>query len=235
MVVEDFGKLFPESHIVADAYDLGPTEGARCQQVYDDMDTEIARLDERAADYSQHIFAIMMEARRRAELCKIPTFVDMVEDLFDEGKSVVVFLNFHDSVEALIKRLEKNKKLRGLISFIIGGQDAKKRQDDIEAFQADKKRIMICNIAAGGVGVSLHDLNGKFPRASIVSPNYSAYQLVQALGRIWRQGGLTKSYQRIVFAAGTIEERACRRVQFRINNLSTLNDADLRDGIKMFE
>jgi hypothetical protein len=124
MVVEDFGNLFPESHIVADAYDLGPTEGGRCQQVYDDMEAEIARLDERSADYSQHIFAIMMEARRRAELCKIPTFVDMVEDLFDEGKSVVVFLNFHDSVEALIKRLEKNKKLRGLISFIVGGQDA---------------------------------------------------------------------------------------------------------------
>jgi hypothetical protein len=94
---------------------------------------------------------------------------------------------------------------------------------------------MICNIAAGGVGVSLHDLNGNFPRASIVSPNYSAYQLVQALGRVWRQGGLTKSYQRIVFAAGTIEEQACRRVQFRINNLSTLNDADMRAGIKMFE
>jgi hypothetical protein len=37
-----------------------------------------------------------------------------------------------------------------------------------------------------------------------------------------------------VYAAQTIEEKACHRVQFRMNNLSTLNDADLREGIKMF-
>ena len=232
LTVGDFGKLFPESHIVAEAYDLGANE-AKVQAVYDEMEAEIAKLDERAGSYSEHIFAIMMEARRKSELCKVPLFVEMIEDLYDEGKSIAVFVNFTDTVDAINKRLLKSKRLKDTIGYIIGGQSDKNRQADITAFNADEKRILIANISAGGVGISLHDLNGKFPRASIISPNYSAFQLVQALGRIWRQGGLTKSYQRIVFAAKTIEEQACKRVQFRINNLASLNDADMKAGINL--
>jgi len=234
MTVDDFGDLFPESHIVADAFDLGDANTKKAQSVYDEMEAELAKLDERCEGYSTHIFAIMMEARRKAELLKVPLFVDMMEDLYDEGKSVVIFVNFEDTVQSIVKRLGHMKKFKGQIGFIVGGQHAESRQKDIEAFNADEKRILIANIKAGGVGISLHDLNGNFPRASIISPNFSAFELVQALGRVWRQGGLTKSYQKIVFAANTIEENACRRVQFRINNLSTLNDADLREGIKMF-
>jgi superfamily II DNA or RNA helicase len=158
----------------------------------------------------------------------------MIEELFDEGKSVCCFVNFQETVEAINKRLQKVKKLKGQIGFIVGGQSDKERQKDITDFNADTKRVLVINIKAGGTGISLHDLNGKFPRASIISPNYSAYELVQALGRVWRQGGLTKSYQRIVFAAKTIEEQACWRVQFRINNLSALNDADMMAGIQIF-
>jgi hypothetical protein len=233
LTVEDFGKLFPESHIVAEAFDLGSME-AKCQAVYDEMEAEIAKLDERCESYSEHIFAIMMEARRRAELCKVPLFVEMIEDLHDEGKSVCCFINFQDTADAITIRLEKSKKLKGQIGYIIGGQSDKARQQDIADFNADKKTVLVINIKAGGTGISLHDLIGNRARASIISPNYSAYELVQALGRIWRQGGLTKSYQRIVFAAKTIEEQACHRVQFRLNNLSTLNDADMRAGIKLF-
>jgi hypothetical protein len=233
LTTKDFGKLFPESHIVAEAYDMGSNE-SKIQAVYDNMELEIARLDERAGGYSDHIFAIMMEARRRAELCKVPLFVEMIEDLYAEGKSVACFVNFTDTVEAITKRLNRSKALKGTIGYIVGGQSEKVRQSDIDDFNADKKRVLIINIAAGGTGINLHDLNGNFPRASIISPNYSAYQLVQALGRVWRQGGLTTSYQRIVFASGTIEEQACHRVQFRVNNLSALNDADMCAGIKLF-
>ena len=233
LTVEDFGTLFPESHIVAEAYDLGANT-SKVQAVYDEMEAELAKLDERAEGYSEHIFAIMMEARRKSELCKVPLFVEMMEDLYDEGKSVALFVNFQDTIDAIVKRLEKMSKFKDQIGYIVGGQNANVRQNDIDDFNADRKRIMVINIKAGGVGISLHDLNGKHARASIISPNFSAFELVQALGRVWRQGGLTKSYQNIVFAAGTIEESACHRVQFRINNLSTLNDADLRDGIQMF-
>jgi hypothetical protein len=230
MKVEDFGNLFPESHIVAEAYDLGSNE-SKIQAVYDEMDYELARLEEKSENYSEHIFAIMMEARRKAELCKVPLFVEMAEDLYDEGKSVVLFVNFTDTVDAIVKRLDKVKKFKDQIGFIVGGQTEKERVADINAFQADTKRVLVVNIAAGGTGVSLHDLNGKFPRASVISPNWSAYNMRQALGRVWRQGGKTKSYQRIVYAAKCIEEQICHRVQFKLNCLDTLNDGDLAEHL----
>lgn len=232
MKVDDFGNLFPESHIVADAYDLGSNE-SKIQAVYDDMEYELAKLEEKSENYSEHIFAIMMEARRKAELCKVPLFVDMIEDMYDEGKSVVLFVNFTDTVDAVVKRLNKAKKLKDQIGFIVGGQKDKERTADIEAFQNDTKRVLVVNIAAGGTGVSLHDLNGKFPRASIISPNWSAYNMRQALGRVWRQGGKTKSYQRIVYAAKCIEEQICHRVQHKLNCLDTLNDGDLAEHLTL--
>jgi hypothetical protein len=229
LIKDDFGSLFPESHIVAEAYDLGPNS-PKIQAVYDEMEREINSLDERTADYSQHVFAIMIAARRRAELCKVPTFVEMIEEGYSEGKSVVLFTNFDDTVQAVFGRL--SEKLKQLVGFITGDR-AKQRQQDIEDFNTDKKRIMIANIAAGGVGVNLHDLNGKYPRFSIISPTWSAFNMRQALGRVWRQGGLTKSYQRIVYASGCIEENICHRVQFRLNCLDTLNDGDLAELVNL--
>ena len=232
MTVEDFGNSFPESHIVAEAYDLG-SNSSKIQSVYDEMETELARLEEQAENYSEHIFAVMMEARRKAELCKVPLFVEMTEDLYDEGKSVVLFLNFTDSVNAVVNRLNNISKLKDQIGYIVGGQTEKRRVADIHAFQNDTKRIMVVNIAAGGTGVSLHDLNGKYPRASIISPNWSAYNMRQAMGRIWRLEGKTKSYQRVVYAAGCIEESICRRVQDKLECLDTLNDGDLAENLNL--
>ena len=233
MTVEQFGKLFPESHIVAEAFDLGANQ-ARAEKVYDDMEYELAKLEERSENYSQHIFAIMMEARRHSELLKVPFFVEKTEELLEEGKSVVIFLNFDDSVTGVYNRLLKSKYVKeNEIGFIIGGQNAKVRQADIDGFNADTKRVLIVNIAAGGTGISLHDLNGKFPRASLISPNWSAFNLRQALGRIWRQGGKTKSYQLLVYTAKTIEENICRRVQAKLNCLDTLNDGDLAEHLNL--
>jgi hypothetical protein len=235
MTREDFGDLFPESQIDANAFDLGDTATTQIQKVYDTMEYELDRLEETTENYSEHVFAIIMKARRHAELCKVPLFVEMIEDLYDEGKSVAVFVNFTDTAIAISNRLSKIKKLKNMIGFVIGGQDEEQRQNEIDSFQSDKKRIIICNIAAGGVGISLHDLNGNFPRTSIISPTWSAQNMVQALGRIWRQGGMSKSYQRIVYAAGCIEEQICSRVSFKVNNINMLNDGDLAEHILWLE
>lgn len=231
MTREDFGDKFPESQIVADVFDMGSNE-RKIQRVYEDMERELARLEERCANYRDHIFAILMAARRNVELLKVPLFVEMVEDLFDEGKSVVMFCNFDDTIEAINTRLQRSKKFRDTVVFIRGGQSASAREQAINDFQSNRKRVALVNIAAGGVAISLHDLNGDHPRASVLSPNWSAIQMLQAVGRIWRQGGKTKSYQRIVYAADTIEEHICRRVQEKINSLNTLNDGDLAEYVR---
>ena len=227
-----FDKIFPDNHVMVECFDMG-TNTDKINRVYQQMESELAALEESSVNYSQHHFAIMTKARRMAELLKVPTMVEMIEDWYDEGISPVVFVNFTDTVEAIEKQLAKNRKFDGKIARIVGGQSDKVRQKDIELFQSDNKRIMIANLAAGNAGVSLHDLNGNFARGAILSPSYSAINLLQALGRIHRAEGKTKCIQKVMFAAGTIEEDACKRVQSKLNNLECLNDGDLTYSVRI--
>jgi len=225
-----FDKIFPDNHVMADCFNIG-SNTAKLQKVYDIMELELQKLEKSSENYSQHVFAIMTKARRHAELLKIPTMTEMVEDWYDEGMSPVVFLNFTDSVEAIEKQLVK--KFNGKIAKIVGGQSSKNRQTDIDMFQSDEKRIMLVNLAAGNAGVSLHDLNGNHPRVSIVSPSFSAINMLQALGRIHRAEAKTPCVQKVFFAADTIEENCCRRVQDKLNNLEALNDGDLTFSVRV--
>ncbi len=227
-----FDKIFPDNHVMAECFDMGSNTD-KINRVYQQMESELAALEESSVNYSEHHFAIMTKARRMAELLKVPTMVEMIEDWFDEGISPVVFVNFTDTVDAIIKQLSKNRKFDGLIAKIVGGQTDKVRQADIEGFQNDTKRIMIANLAAGNAGVSLHDLNGNFARGAIISPSYSAINLLQALGRIHRAEGKTKCIQKIMFADKTIEVDACKRVQCKLNNLEALNDGDLTYEVRI--
>lgn len=230
---QEMGSLFPDNQVVADAFDLGSNE-SKIQSVYDEMEYEIAQLEEHTENYSSHVFAEIMKARRKAEFLKIPLFQEMTEDLYDEKKSVVVFLNFTESITALLERLNKQKRFKNKIGLVYGEQSFKSRWKDIDDFNCDKIRILICNLKAGGASLSFHDLIGKYARASLISPSFSAVDMIQALGRIHRQGAKTPCFQRIVFAAGCIEERACHKVQARLNNLSCLVDGDLTAGFHIF-
>ena len=92
---------------------------------------------------------------------------------------------------------------------------------------------MLVNIQAGNSSVSLHDLNGNYPRRSLINPSWSAINTLQALGRIHRAEGKTKCIQKVMFAAGTIEVEACKRVQCKLNNLECLNDGDLTYSVRI--
>lgn len=232
MTRKSFGNIFPDNRVSAECIDFG-TNTTKIQKVYEIMEAELAQLEQQSAGYKEHQFAIMTKARRLAELLKVPIMVEMMEDLFDEGISPVIFVNYTETVLAIKNKLLKNSKLATHMNFIVGDQSEKVRNADIDAFQNNTRRIMIANLAAGNAGVNLHDLIGGAARHSIVSPSFSAIHLVQALGRIHRAEGKTACIQKVLFAADTIEEQACRRVQAKINNIDQLNDGDLTSGINL--
>jgi SNF2 family DNA or RNA helicase len=111
-----------------------------------------------------------------------------------------------------------------------GQQTPKEREQNISDFQADKERVIILNIRSGGVGVSLHDLNGNHPRVSLISPSWSAQDVVQAVGRVWRAGSKSSSLQKIVYCANTIEEEICERMKIKIDNINTINEASVSEA-----
>lgn len=162
----------------------------------------------------------ILRARQKSEHLKLPAMLDIADDLLEEGNSVCLFVNFRESLNQASAHFPE-------ASLIYGDQDPVERESAIQDFQDNRKRVLIAMISAGGVGISLHDLHGSHPRVSLINPGYSAIELIQALGRIHRNGGQSPCVQKLLFAEGTIEESIQTKVQKKVDRINTLNDGDL--------
>lgn len=164
-----------------------------------------------------HVLTQILRARQLAEAAKVPDLVEMVGDAVSEGYSVAVFVNFTDTLRALKELLGDN------VSVVYGGQNAADREANVQAFQSNQHRVIICNIAAGGVGVSLHDVHGGHPRMSFISPTFNDKEYVQALGRVHRAGAKTPTVQRVLVAAKTIEEKIIAKLEEKRMDMDALH------------
>ncbi len=222
MRIADLGDRFPETQITAALYEI---KGWKKQNdAYDTLLKEIKQLQKDAKEgWPSAALTLNMRYRQLTEFLKIDTLVALTNDYLENNKSVAIFVNYTETLMLLVQRLPK-------ASLIYGDQTKKgEREREIQDFQDDKARVIICNIKAGGVGVSLHDLHGKYGRVALICPTYSAQDLIQATGRVHRAGGKSKSLQRIIYAKGTVEEEMCRKVATRVASIQALNDGDLRE------
>jgi superfamily II DNA or RNA helicase len=203
MSIEDMSGHFAENLIIDDPLDF--SDQGRIQKLYEEMDAELEELKcEMASDSNNpaaQALVKQLRARQAVELCKVPLMVELIEDIRDSGRSAAVFVNFDATIKALLERLQQTE---ATVSIIRGGQSESEREDSISRFQSGESGTIICNMEAGGVGVSLHDTTGLKPRTALISPNFNAKSLVQVLGRIHRAGGKSPAIQRILVAEGTI-------------------------------
>ena len=214
---------FPESQVIADCYDMEDDAQKKINKIYSEMEDELKKLRKKVKkERNTNELTAILRARQEIELVKVPLFIEMIEEGIENGMSVVVFCNFTETIHALAERLNTQCIVNGETKY------EKFRQQNIDDFQNDKERVILVNIAAGGAGLSLHDVTGKYPRLSIISPSYSAVQMRQATGRVWRDSAKSKSVQKIVFVAKTVEERVCESVNKKLENMDMLNDGDLK-------
>lgn len=224
----EMGDFFTETRIITDPIDFGSAE--EMQAIYNEMDAEMEELAKQSgSDKGASALTARLRARQAIELLRIPALAEMVKDAVDEGNSAAVFLNFRSSMDALAQRL-------GSITCceIHGDQSAANRQAQIEAFQQDESHVILCQINAGGAGVSLHDINGGRPRCSFISPTDDEKMMVQALGRIDRAGSKSDTVQRVLFAANTIEEEVARNFRRKLRNMQTLH-ADITQDVEFMK
>ena len=218
--IDSLGKLFPDTQINAVPYSMGKTRESEIERNYEEIAKELDDLSKKSNKDRMNALVRVLRAHQRIELLKVPTFVELTNDFIHNGYSVVIFVNFTQTLK-LISQMLYTKCL------IYGEQTAQEREININDFQENKEKIIICNIKAGGVGLSLHDVLGGHPRASLISPAWSAIDLTQALGRIHRAGGKSKSLQRIIFTANTVEERIAEKLKIKLNDLNSINNGDL--------
>ena len=220
--IKDLGDLFPETRILPETFTVSEATQKAVNELYNIINTALGSLKEKEAKDKGHHLTDLLRARQEIELLKIPVFLELAEDALAENNSVVIIVNFTETLQALAKKL--NTKC-----VIHGSQTAQERQKNIEDFQSDKEKVIILNIRSGGVGVSLHDLNGNHPRVSLISPSWSAQDIVQAVGRVWRAGGKSHSIQKIVYCANTVEEGICDRMKYKIDNINTINESAISE------
>lgn len=215
MRIKDTGNMFQKNMCIAALYEM--ENAVEIEQMYKLIEDSVNSLKKKE-DAAQALAALTY-ARMRIEMLKVPKAVTLAKEYIAAGKSVCLFVNYTDTINLLSKELDTT-------CIIYGDQNIDTRNNNIDDFNNDKQRIILCNIKSGGVGISLHDTKGIYPRVAIIFPQYSAQDMLQTLGRIHRANGKTECYQYILFCKGTIEEDICELVKEKIKNISIINDGN---------
>jgi len=220
MRIDVLGDLFPLTQITATPYNLDDKRRKQIELEYKILNDILQEIKDKKSTDKKNPLVYIMRTHQNIEALKIPLFVELTNDYIHNGYSVVIFVNFTKTLEKLCEMLYTENK-------ICGEQTIEERTSIIEKFQENRSKIIICNIKAGGIGISLHDIYGGHPRVSLISPTWSAIDLIQALGRIHRAGGKSKSLQRIIYAAETIEDKIADKIKYKLANINSINNGDL--------
>jgi len=215
MKLSEIGDNIKENQVMASSY--------FCEK-YDAINDEYTNIKVALSTKNKSALAEITKARQNIETFKLPIIIDLIETAIESNYSVVVFVNFIKSVDMLCNKFNTKCK-------IIGEQHTHERMKNIQDFQNNTERLIICTIQSGACGISLHDVHGDHPRISIISPSYSGTELMQTLGRIHRAGSKSHAIQKIVYCAKTCEESVAKIVSDKVNNIKTLNDGDLLPNV----
>lgn len=234
----EYKALFGNPDMRAEAYEMSPEAERVIEESYAEIRAASAILKEKHASAICPL-TMMLYARMRIELAKVPVAADIICGFLDRGYSVPIFVNFNDTAEQLLMALESyTTKHKIKYAFIRGGQSVAERDQNKREFNENRARVLIANIIAGGVGISLHDLHG-VRRASVIMPPVSAIALKQALGRTYRIGSKTDPIMRVIFAKGRLnsasgiegkcdangtEERVAQIINDKLSSIQWLND-----------
>lgn len=210
-------KDFPALDISCQLVDIEDVE--KLNKNYETLEYAIEKIRIRASTDAapESPITTILRCRQRLELLKVPAAIELATDRLAQGFSVGIFVEFRATVTELARILK--------CPFIDGTVTGEKRDEIISSFQANESRCIVINSAAGGIAISLQDLDGEHPRFGLIFPGFSAAVLTQVLGRFRRDSGRSKCVYRILLAAGSPVERRIKTIlDQKLNNLAALTD-----------
>lgn len=161
----------------------------------------------------------------RISTAKQAALEDIVEDILQEGKKLVVIARFVPEIEAIRKLLEQ-KGIR--YSLIMGG--VKDRDEQIAAFQKDPDvQVFVGQIATAGLGITLTAASTMV----FYSLDYSMSNFEQTKARIHRLGQKNNCTYIYLTAKGTVDEKVLTALKNKADLAKALVD-DYRSGQNPF-
>lgn len=219
LTIADFPDSFKrnEIHVLPVAVSADPYDKER---ISEEAANAYVDAGETPVEDEEELFIVrLLRARQAAERAKIGHLTELAENFIEEGVAPVIFCNFRDTASEIATKLK--------CGVIEGGQSAAARQELIDAFQSGRANALVCNIEAGGTGLSLHHCTAEArPRVSLICPSFNAKSFVQVLGRIHRNGALSDAAQYVVVAADTVEESVVETTKRKVAQMLKLHGAD---------
>jgi superfamily II DNA or RNA helicase len=136
--------------------------------------------------------------KQAAGSAKLIDLMQMVEDLLEEGRKILVFSQFTSMLELIEDELE----LRGIPYALLTG-DTKDRGAQVAAFQQGAVPIFLISLKAGGVGLNLTAADTVIH----YDPWWNPAAENQATDRAWRIGQDKPVFVYKLIAKGTLEEK----------------------------
>jgi hypothetical protein len=165
--------------------------------------------------------ARLTKVRLALHKAKHQAVAERVRDVIASGEKVVVFTVFNDGVQ-------RHKKVLGETAITITGQQtAEQRMEAVDRFQSDPDiRVAICNIIAGGVGITLTaGTHVIFQDLDWVPANHA-----QAEDSCYRLGQTKRVTVEYFHAEGSLDGYIARLLEAKIALINAVEAEDFPDA-----
>jgi superfamily II DNA or RNA helicase len=217
MCMKDISQTLPKHEVEVKWFDMAK-HSVIINEQYKIIKSEIINLKKKTN--KGDALAKITFSRQIIEIEKLFTLINLTKKFVSDGFAVAIFVNFTKTLKELSNALNTN-------CIVYGKQSNTIRQNNINDFNTDKSQIIILNIKVGGESISLHDKLGKYPRISLISPSFSAQDIIQTLGRCYRVGSKTPVKQIIVCCDCPTEKNLFNILETKIQNISFLNNGKI--------
>ena len=129
---------------------------------------------------------------------KLDSLMEMLCELFEEGRRVLLFSQF----TSMLALIEDELKKRGVDYAILTGQ-TRDRRTPVKEFQSGKRQIFLISLKAGGVGLNLTEADTVIH----YDPWWNPATENQATDRAYRIGQEKPVFVYKMIARGTVEEK----------------------------
>lgn len=179
-----------------------------------------------AAPNDTQFLARLTKVRVALHKAKHKAVAERIKDVIATGDKVVVFTSFNDGVAKHAATLGK------AAVTITGAQSAEQRMNAVDKFQTDPSvRVAVCNIIAGGVGITLTaGTHVIFQDLDWVPANHA-----QAEDRCYRMGQTRKVTVEYFHAEGSLDTYIARLLETKIKLINAVESEDVPDASLLAE